>query len=269
MSTEKSKNSEKPFVKILGVKIDLVDYNSVAILIRDCIEKRVYGKYICACPVHPIMASQRDLELRRALNNSWLTVPDGMPVVWAAKLLGAQINDRVYGPTLMLRSCQLAEKKGYSVFLYGATSKTLKSLQQRLLDRFPHLRIVGVHSPPFRQMTPTEISQDLEMINKTLPDLLFLGLGAPKQEKWMAKYCQNINVPVTIGVGAAFDFHARLKRQAPSCLQKIGLEWLFRLCVEPKRLWRRYLKNNPKFIWMMLLQMYGLRNYKMVRSIKK
>jgi N-acetylglucosaminyldiphosphoundecaprenol N-acetyl-beta-D-mannosaminyltransferase len=191
-----------------------------------------------------------------------------MPVVWATKLLGAQINNRVYGPTLMLQSCQLAEKEGYSIFLYGGASETLKRLQQKLLERFPHLRIAGAHSPPFRQLKPIEISQDIDMINKALPDLLFIGLGAPKQEKWMARYCQNINVPVTIGVGAAFDFHAGLIKQAPSSIQKIGFEWLFRLCVEPKRLWRRYLKNNPKFIWMMLLQMHDLRNCKMDRFAK-
>lgn len=223
------------------------------------ISKRIFGKYISACPVHPIMVSVRDKEAKNALNNSWLTVPDGMPVVWAARMLGASIKDRVYGPDLMLRSCDAAERLGYSIFLYGGKPWTLKNLETSLLERFPHLRITGKYSPPFRKLSPSEDMRIIEMINSAHPDMLFVCLGAPKQDKWMFRHCKKIKVPVTVGVGAAFDFLSGEKKQAPAWMQAHGLEWFYRLLNEPSRLWSRYLINNPLFVLLFLGQLLGVR----------
>jgi N-acetylglucosaminyldiphosphoundecaprenol N-acetyl-beta-D-mannosaminyltransferase len=243
----------------LGVKIDLMNYDSTIDLMQEVISKRIFGKYICACPVHPLMASLRDRKLKQALNNSWLTVPDGMPVAWAARMLGASIKDRVYGPNLMLRVCSSAEKHGHTIFLYGGKPSTLKNLERTLLERFPHLRIAGVHSPPFRELSPSEDRKIIGMINSALPDVLFIGLGAPKQEKWMLSHCEKIKVPVTVGVGAAFDFLSGEKRQAPAWMQAHGLEWFYRLLNEPRRLWSRYLINNPLFVLLFLGQLLGVK----------
>ncbi len=242
-------------IRILGVRIDLVDYTLTTDIMRECISNRTMGNYICVTPVHPIMVSRSDQDLREALENSKLSVPDGMPVVWAARLLGGKIQDRVYGPNLMLRACAMAECEGYSVFLYGGKPETLIKLKNELADRFPNLRIAGSYSPPFRKLLPKEEEEIIQAINSASPDLLFIGLGAPKQEKWMARHCPKMNVPVTIGVGAAFDFLSGEKKQAPAWMQSRGLEWIFRLINEPKRLLVRYLVYNPLFILFFLKQL--------------
>lgn len=235
-------------ISLLGVEIDLVDYQTTLTLIRKCIDQGVAGRYICACPVHPIMVSQKDRDLRDALNNAYLTVPDGMPVVWAAKLLGGNIKDRVYGPELMLRTCQMAERLNHSVFLYGSKPDVLKKLEIKLLERYPTLKIAGIESPPFRHLSASEEDKSIQMLNTASPKVLFLALGAPKQEKWMARNSGKLNIPVTIGVGAAFDFLSDNKKKAPAWMQKRGIEWAFRLITEPRRLWVRYLLYNPLFI---------------------
>jgi N-acetylglucosaminyldiphosphoundecaprenol N-acetyl-beta-D-mannosaminyltransferase len=242
-------------VEILGVRIDLVDYESALGLMKKSISQHSLGKYICACPVHPIMVSQRDQEIRHALNTSWLNVPDGMPVVWAARLLGASISNNVRGTDLMLRCCEMAARHNYSVFLYGGKQVTLEKLETNLQKRFPGLRIAGAYSPPFRPLTSDEETKIVEMLNLASPDFLFVGLGAPKQEKWMADHCHKIKVPVTLGVGAAFDFLSEEKKQAPAWMQARGLEWLFRLLSEPTRLWVRYGIYNPLFVFSFLGQL--------------
>ena len=235
-------------IEILGVKINLVDHNTTSAIIKDGISRHARGRYICACPVYSIMVSQRDNELRMALNDSWLTVPDGMPVVWAARLLGGKIKKNVRGTDLMLLTCELAEKKNYSIYLYGGKRETLDNLEKNLQNKFPTLRILGKYSPPFRPLSPTEDLRITRMLRSASPDILFVSLGAPKQEKWMAEHCQKIEVPINIGVGAAFDFIAGEKKEAPSWVQNCGLEWLFRLLCEPGRLWKRYLVYNALFI---------------------
>ncbi len=244
-----------PSEDVAGTRIHMVDYDQTIALIKDSIEKRVIGRYICACPVHPIMVSRRDHELKKALNKSWLTVPDGMPVVWAARMLGGSIIDRVYGPNLMLQICETAEMFGFSVFLYGGKPQTLRKLKRSLLERFPHLKIAGAYSPPFRSLSPEEEEAIITMINTASPDILFVGLGAPKQEKWMAKHCRKAKVNVMVGVGAAFDFLSGEKKQAPKWMQTRGLEWLFRLLSEPTRLWARYAVYNPLFVALFLGQL--------------
>lgn len=246
-------------LRILEVRIDMVDYDSTLSQIKDNIKHHSFGNYICACNVHVIMVSRNDKELKNALDNSLLTVPDGLPVVWAARNLGASIKATVRGTNLMLRSCEMAERLGYSVFLYGGKPQTLKELREALLKHYPCLRITGVYSPPFRSLTLDEEKKIVEMINLSSPDILFVGLGAPKQEKWMADHCHRIKVPITIGVGAAFDFLSGEKKQAPAWMQARGLEWLFRLKTEPTRLWGRYMVYNPLFTFLFLGQLIKAR----------
>lgn len=247
------------FVKVLGVRIDTVDYESTLTLIQERISEHSTGNYICACNVHVIMVSQKDDELKNALHNSFLTVADGTPVVWAAKKLGASIKFTVRGTNLMLQSCAMAERFEYSVFLYGGKPQTLKKLVDNIGRQFPRLRIAGSYSPPFRLLTLEEKARIVEEINLAKPDILFVGLGAPKQEKWMSEHCKSIRVPLTIGVGAAFDFLSGEKEQAPAWMQARGLEWLFRLKNEPTRLLGRYMVYNPLFIFLFLGQLVRAR----------
>ena len=244
-----------PFVRVLGVRIDVVDYDKTKSLIKNCISGHSAGNYICVCPVHPIMVAQKDEELKEAFENSWLTVADGKPVAWAARLLGASIKNTVRGTNLTLQVLEVAEREGYSIFLYGSTEDTLGKLKGNLLKRFPRLRIVGTFSPPFRDLTEHERAGIIDMINSASPDVLFVGLGAPKQEKWMASCCSSINVPVTLGVGAAFDFLSDGKKEAPLWMQGAGIEWLFRLMSEPGRLWVRYVVYNPLYIFLIIRQL--------------
>lgn len=249
---------QRSSTKVLGVRIDLVDYDTTVTLMKGCISQNLLGRYICACPVHPIMLSQRDQELKEALNSAWFTVPDGMPVVWAARCLGASIRNSVRGTNLMLRACKMAESNGHSIFLYGGKPQTLQKLKRNLLKNFPNLQISGIYSPPFRTLSLEEEANIVEMINLASPNFLFVCLGAPKQEKWMLNNCGKIKVPVTMGVGAAFDFLAGEKKQAPQWMRVIGLEWLFRLLSEPKRLWFRYIIYNPLFVLLFLFQLIGV-----------
>jgi N-acetylglucosaminyldiphosphoundecaprenol N-acetyl-beta-D-mannosaminyltransferase len=253
MTEYRSENRFKNWLSftILGVKIDLIDYETVINLIRKNIKNGFSGQYICASPVHPIIVSQKDKKAKDALNNSWLTVPDGKAVVWAARLLGGTIRNRAYGPELMLRSCKMAEQDGFSIFLYGGTSQALNKLELNFKKRFPRLKIAGTYSPPFRNLSNKEEIMVNEMLNTCHPDILFVGLGAPKQEKWMARHCPKLNVPVTMGVGAAFDFISGEKKQAPRWMQDAGIEWLFRLVYEPRRLWKRYLWGNLIFCFLL------------------
>ena len=245
--------SKFPIANIMGIKINLVDYDKTVNLINEIILLRINSKYICACPVHPIMVAQRDKILRDAINSSWLSVPDGKPVVWAIKLLGYSLKNNVRGTELMLRTCKMSQMNDFSIFLLGGRPSTLQNLKHTLLNRFKGLRISGCYSPPFRKLSNYEENKIIEMINTTLPDVLFVGLGAPKQEKWMFKNCKKLYVPVTIGVGAAFDFIAGDKKQAPRWMQSAGLEWLFRLGNEPGRLFFRYFIYNLLFIFLIAL----------------
>ena len=205
-------------------------------------------RYVCVTPVHLVMAAQKDPGLREILNNSGLTTPDGMPLVWVGKLLGHHTIDRVYGPDLMINFSALADAAGYTNFYYGGGPGIAEKLAEKLGQRFPGLKVVGTYSPPFRPLTPEEDQQIVDMINEADPDVLWVGLGAPKQDKWMAEHKGRIKAPVMVGVGAAFDFLSGQKKQAPGWMQRNGLEWLFRLTSEPKRLWRRYLVTNTLFI---------------------
>lgn len=208
---------------------------------------------VSAAAVHLIMVAREDHETRAAIADA-LVVPDGQPLVWAMRALGRDAS-RVYGPDLMARYCERSARTGTTMFLYGGRHQgALIELALQLRRRFPGLRIVGGYSPPFRPLTEEEACGVADEINRSGADVVWVGTGQPKQEKWMAEMRGRIDAPLLVGVGAAFDFHAGLVPQAPSWMQAVGLEWLFRLIQEPRRLWRRYARYNPRFVSGFLMQ---------------
>jgi N-acetylglucosaminyldiphosphoundecaprenol N-acetyl-beta-D-mannosaminyltransferase len=233
---------------ILGLPIAMTDYTEAMDVMDGMIARRERG-YVCATAVHAVMVGQDDAEMRSALQGSTLTVPDGMPLVWAANLLGEDLRDRVYGPELMLRYCERSAEKGHRIFLYGGRDQgSLAQLTLNLRLRFPGLKIVGGYSPPFRALTEDEDNAIAEQINAARPDIVWVGIGVPKQEKWMARMRDRLDAPVLAAVGAAFDFHAGRVSMAPEWMQNRGLEWTYRIAQEPRRLLPRYLVHNPRFI---------------------
>jgi N-acetylglucosaminyldiphosphoundecaprenol N-acetyl-beta-D-mannosaminyltransferase len=205
-------------------------------------------QYVCVTGVHGVMESQRDPELRRIHNAAGLVTPDGMPLVWLARRAGFRHVGRVYGPDLLLACCHASVARGYRHFFYGGNPGVAQRLSDRLVRRFPGLRVVGTYSPPYRPAGAAERDEVVQQINASGADIVWVGLSTPKQERWMDAHRTRLVAPVLIGVGAAFDFHAGIKRQAPRWMQQSGLEWLFRLGQEPRRLWRRYSYNNVRFI---------------------
>lgn len=234
-------------VDVLGVGISAIDMAMAVDEIERWIEQGE-PHYVCVTGVHGVMESQRDPELRRIHNASGLTTPDGMPMVWLGRLAGARWMRRVYGPDLMLELAARAAQRGWKSFFYGGKEGTADRLAARLGERFPGFRTVGTYSPPFRALTPQEDAEVVERINAARPDLVWVGLSTPKQERWMSAHVGRIAAPVLLGVGAAFDIHAGELAQAPPMLQRLGLEWAYRLYREPRRLWRRYFYNNPRFV---------------------
>jgi N-acetylglucosaminyldiphosphoundecaprenol N-acetyl-beta-D-mannosaminyltransferase len=255
-------------VNVLGVGVSAITMDDALALIDRSIAS-ASRQYICVTGVHGVMESQTDPHLRDIHNRAGLVTPDGMPLVWVSWLRGRRHVQRVYGPDLMLACCRASVSKGYRHFLYGGGPGVPERLAARLQERIPGLTIAGTWSPPFRPLTPGEEQRMIERIAAARPDIVWVGLSTPKQERWMARYVGRLPVPVMIGVGAAFDMHAGLKRQAPRWMQRIGFEWLFRLATEPRRLWRRYLINNPKFIWRLTLQLSGLVKYEIAYGPRK
>lgn len=259
-STNKVRGSKIPRVNILGVGVS-------AIRMQDAlhqIDAWIAGEqphYVCITGVHGIIESQRDGAIRQIHNQAGMVTPDGMPLVWLSRLRGHAHVERVYGPDLMLAACEQSVVKGYRHFFYGGAQGIPEKLSHNLRKRFPGLEVVGTYSPPFRPLTAEEEAAIVERINASDPDILWVGLSTPKQERWMADHLGRVRAKVMIGVGAAFDFHAGVKPQAPAWMQRIGMEWFFRLLSEPRRLGRRYLKNNPMFIALVLAQALGLRKY--------
>lgn len=234
-------------VDVLAVGISAIDIPTAVTEIRRWIETHEQH-YVCVTGVHGVMESQRDPELRRIHNESGLTTPDGMPMVWAGRWAGARGMRRVYGPDLMLAVCERAAQLGWTSYFYGGRDGVPERLAARLTDRFPGLRVVGCWSPPFGSLSEEEDRRIVEAINDARPDIVWVGLSTPKQERWMARHVGRLEASVLIGIGAAFDIHAGTLAQAPGWVREHGLEWLFRLWKEPRRLWRRYLSNNPRFV---------------------
>jgi len=215
--------------------------------------------YIVAANVHVVMTAHWQPAYQQVVNGAALVTPDGMPLVWALRSLGVVAQSRVYGPDLMAAWCSRAAAIGLPIYLYGGTEAMLEKLQSFLQTRFPGLSIAGSHAPPFRPLSPAEEAADVERIRQSGATVVFVGLGCPKQEEWMAR--QQGKLPaVAIGVGAAFSFYSGEVKQAPRWMMGVGLEWLYRFVAEPRRLWQRYLVNNPAFIVLFGCQWLGWRN---------
>lgn len=225
--------------------------------IHGWIERRE-PNYVIAVPAHCIVECLRDELLRRIYNEAGMVTPDGMPVAWILRCMGYRHVRRVYGPDLMLALCEQSLDRGYRHFLYGGwPPEVVEKLTVRLQKRFRGIKIVGIHAPPFRPLTPEEDAAIVEKICAAAPDIVWIGLGAAKEEFWAHDHIGKIKAPVLIGVGAAFDFHSGSKPQAPRWMMHLGLEWFFRVLSEPRRLGPRYLKDNPVFVWHILRQALG------------
>ncbi|NNF89269.1 MAG: WecB/TagA/CpsF family glycosyltransferase [Acidimicrobiia bacterium] len=236
-----------PRIDVLGVGISAINMDqAVAELARWVDDGEQH--YVCVTGVHGVMESQSDRELLEIHNRSGLTTPDGMPMVWAGKRAGADAMSRVYGPDLMLEICARSAERGWRHFFYGGKEGVPELLARKLEERFEGLQVVGTYSPPFRPLTGAESDEIATMINKADPHFVWVGLSTPKQERWMDANIGRLEAPAVLGVGAAFDIHAGLLPQAPGWMQQRGLEWLYRLIKEPRRLWKRYLGNNPRFV---------------------
>lgn len=243
---------------VLGADIDAVSWDEALQRIDAWSEARE-SRYVCICNVHSVVTTTRDGNYRRIINEADMCTPDGAPVAWAMRRLGCDGQERVNGPDLMWRYLELAQEKQQGVFFYGSTDATLERLASAARRAFPRLRIVGVHAPPFRELTQHETDEELDLIRRSGAQVVFVGLGCPKQEQWMARHRGRLDA-VMIGVGAAFDYHAGTVRRAPLWAQRHGLEWLFRLVADPKRLFKRYLVTNTLFILGMGRQLLSRRD---------
>ena len=260
MSSNSAAGVVVPRANILGVGVSAVNMPAAVRTIVGWIEGGEQH-YVCVVPVHSVMDCLRDDEHRRIVNRSGMTTPDGMPMVWLCRLKGFRHVRRVYGPDLMLEMCRVSQEKKFRHYFLGGAEGVPEKLVANLTDSLPWLEVGGLYSPPFRELTPIETDEMIARINESKADILWVGLGSPKQERWMAEHIEALDVPVVIGVGAAFDFHAGVKKQAPRWMQQSGLEWLFRLASEPRRLWKRYLRANPAFVVLITLQALRLRKY--------
>lgn len=239
--------------EILGVQVNAIDYEAaVRRIIAAAHAEQSLG--ITALAVHGVMTGALDRTHRARLNSLDLVVPDGQPVRWALGILHRQpLPDRVYGPTLSLKLCQAAAEQGLPIYLYGSRASVLEAMRERLIQRFPDLQIAGQQPSRFRQLSSEEKAEDIAQVIASGAKLIFVGLGCPRQEVWVYEHLQQLPMPM-LAVGAAFDFHAGTKAQAPAWMQKRGLEWLFRLSKEPRRLWKRYVLLNPAYIILVTLQ---------------
>jgi N-acetylglucosaminyldiphosphoundecaprenol N-acetyl-beta-D-mannosaminyltransferase len=248
-------------VNVLGTRIAPFNLETAVEQIDHWISLGETGRYVCVTGVHGVMEGLRDSEIRRVHNTADACVPDGMPMTWVGHLRGFRAMDRVYGPDLMLALLALSAQKGHTSYFYGGNEGVADELKARMTDRFPGLEVVGTYCPPFRPLTEDERPHLIEEVNRLKPDLFWVGLSTPKQEIFMEESRNELKAKVMIGVGAAFDFHTDRVSQAPRWMMRSGLEWFYRLCTEPRRLAPRYLRNNPAFIWNILLQQSGLREY--------
>lgn len=245
-------SQEPPRVDVLGVEVSAVGLDDIPPIVAAWLEGES-SQYLCVTGVHGVMESQDDPELKRIHNLSGLTIPDGMPMVWSGRYAGLEGIDRSPGPSMMLDVCRWAALNGKSSFFYGGNDGVAELVAEKMVGRFPGFKVAGCYTPPFRPLTDEEDREVVEQINASGADLVWVGLSTPKQERWMAEHLDRLDGPVVMfGVGAAFDINAGLVRNAPDWLGRLGFNWLYRLVLEPRRLWRRYLKNNPRFAWSIL-----------------
>ncbi len=241
---------------VLGVGVSALNLRTAVEAVLDAVLARRKG-YVCVTGVHGIIEAQDDAEFRRILNGAFLVTPDGMPLVWLGKHYAGREVDRVYGPDLMLEIFRATQATGCRHFFYGGAPGVADELRSRMESAFPGVQVVGIYCPPFRPLNASEEAELVALVAEKKPDIIWVGLSTPKQERFMSAYLSKLETTLMFGVGAAFDFHTGRVRQAPRWIQRSGFEWLFRLCSEPRRLARRYLVNNPRFLWRIALQLAG------------
>jgi len=249
-------------VNVLGVGITPLSMDETLQLMESVIAADNRG-YICVAGVHGVMEAQTDTGLRSIINQSLLTTADGRPTVWVGWLQGFHRMTQITGPDLMLRVCAESVQKGYTHFFYGGDAGVAEQLKANLERKFPGLRVVGTYTPPFRPLNAAEQKDLQELVTRLKPDMFWVGLSTPKQERFMAEYLPKLDTKLMIGVGAAFDIHTGRIKDSPDWLQALGLQWAHRLCQEPRRLWKRYLYNNPRFLVRITSQLLGLRKYEL------
>ena len=243
------KNTIPHSIRVLDMRVDMVQISDVLQAMEEWIVNKEQGRYIVIANADSAVRSRKNDKFRKAVACSTLSVPDGMSLVWLGKMQGYKLKRRVYGPDLLQEFCELAVSKGYTNYYYGGAEGVPQRLKDALVKKFPELKVTGVYSPPFRDLTDSEDEQIVAMINEANTDVLWIGLGCPKQEIWMYQHRDKLKVPVVVGVGAAFDFHSGTKKQAPFWMREHGLEWFFRLITEPKRLWKRYIVDGAFFLY--------------------
>jgi N-acetylglucosaminyldiphosphoundecaprenol N-acetyl-beta-D-mannosaminyltransferase len=247
-------------VNILGVGVHAVDMPQALDVVDSAVSQDRKG-YVCVTGVHGIMEAQKDAAFEGIINRSLLTIPDGMPTVWVGWLNGFSHMRRVAGPDFMLSVCELSVRKGYTHFFYGGNEGVAEELKSELTRRFPGLKVVGTYTPPFRPLNHFESAELQMQISELRPDFFWVGLSTPKQERFMQEYLPKLETKLMVGVGAAFDMHTGRVQDAPDWVKNAGLQWLHRLLQEPSRLWKRYLINNPIFVYKMTKQLLGLTKY--------
>jgi N-acetylglucosaminyldiphosphoundecaprenol N-acetyl-beta-D-mannosaminyltransferase len=247
--------------RVLGVRVDAVQIPGVVAQMKEWIREKTGCHSIAATGMHGVVEAQHDPSFKDVLNATDMVVPDGMPLVWLGRRQGHTLRSRVYGPDLLLAFCEQSAGRGYRHFFYGGEPSVAKGLAESLKTRFPALNVVGTFSPRFRPLTAAEDEEIVEMIGRAAPDVLWVGLGTPKQERWMHSSKDKLHVPVMVAVGAAFDMLSGRRKQAPLWMREHGLEWFFRLMQEPRRLWRRYLVYGAQFIAYLVLERLRLKNF--------
>jgi N-acetylglucosaminyldiphosphoundecaprenol N-acetyl-beta-D-mannosaminyltransferase len=248
------------YADVLGVKISAINMKLAVELADQWVAKGNPG-YGCVTGVHGVMEAQADSEFLQILNHACINTPDGMPMSWVGHLQGFREMNRVFGPDFMAGMCRLSVERGYRNFLYGGKPGVAELLSETLRRKFPGLQVVGTYTPPFRSLTLVEEEEILERVAESRPDILWVGLSTPKQERFMAQYVDRLQVPLLVGVGAAFDYHTGSIRDCSEWIKRAGLQWMHRLIQNPRHLWRRYLRNNPAFLWHIAWQISGLRRY--------
>jgi N-acetylglucosaminyldiphosphoundecaprenol N-acetyl-beta-D-mannosaminyltransferase len=268
LSGSKKKTDESvdylPCVRILGSRIHLIDIPEFITIIDSWITKKVRGRkcrQIVVTGFHGLWVAHQRADVKAVLNSADIWVPDGIAPVWIAKLRGMKFAVRTPGADIMKACFELANQKGFRSYFYGDTDHTLAKLKKNLEEKYPGHIFAGAYSPPFRQLTPEEDEEIVRMINRAKPDIIWIGLGLPKQDIWIYEHKDRLKAPIAVGVGAAFSFHAGTVKRVPEWIGNIGLEWLWRLLKEPGKLWRRALIDGPQFVWHVTLELCGLRKY--------
>jgi len=249
-------------VNVLGVGISAVNMTQALEKIDGWIS-RGEREYVCVCPVHSVMECRRSAQLRAVFNAAGMVTPDGVPIVWVARAGGYRQVSRVYGPDLMLAELDRSDQNHHRHFFYGGGPGVARLLAQRMQARFPNLTVSGILEPPFAPLDQLCTPETAATINEAKPDVVWIGMSSPKQDLWMARMRPLLDAPVLIAVGAAFDFHSGTVKQAPLWMQRSGLEWVYRLTTDPRRLWRRYLIDNPWFLWELGLQKTGIKKFEL------